>query len=117
MKLTMQDYNRIQRAINRDINSYFDAIDNNELEQDMIEKCYKEINADRELLNRIINTSTIQEFTYTELQTIDFTINEAAKNIMNERNKEKDKYRFDELTGIIKELIALKKKTNKYLSE
>lgn len=113
----MQDYNRIQRAINKDINSYYDAIDNNEIEQDMIDKYYKEINADRELLNRIINTSTIQEFTYTELQTIDFAISEAGKNIMNERDKTKDKCQFEELTGIVKELIALKKKINNYLSE
>ena len=113
----MQDYNRIQRALNKDMASYFDEIDNNELEQDMIDKYYKEINADRELLNRICNTSTIQEFTYTELQTIDFTIGEAGTNIMNERDKTKDKYKFDELTGIIKELITLKKKVNKYLSE
>ena len=118
MKLTMQDYSRIQRAINRDIQAHFDYLrDNPECPKNIEVKCYKEIDAERELLNRIINTSTIQEFTFTELQTIDFTIIEAATKIMNERDKEKDKYKFDELTGIIKELIALKKKVNKYLSE
>lgn len=118
MKLTIQDHNRIQRALNADIQDYYNYLkETPNCSDDIEKKCYKEINADREILNRIINTSTIQEFTYTELQTIDFTISEAGKNIMDERDKTKDKYKFDELTGIVKELIALKKKVNKYLSE
>ena len=113
----MQDYNRIQRALNRDMASYFDAIDNNELEQDMIDKCYKEINADRELLNRIINTSTIQQFTYTELQLMIDIINIAGNAILDKASDSNNKQEINELIEMSREFIKLKNKTKKYLDE
>lgn len=118
MKLTMQDYNRIQRAINRDVQAHFDYLrDFPECPKNIEVKCYKEIDADRELLNRITNASTIQSFDLNELETISFAISEAGRIILNERDKAKDKTRFDELTGMIKELIEINKKIRKYLSE
>lgn len=118
MKLTVQEYNRIQRAINRDIQDYYDYLrDTPNCSKDVEEKCYNEINAGRELLNRITDSTTIQSFKTTELETIDFAISEAGIIILNERDKTKDKIRFDELTGIITELVQIRKKITKYLSE
>lgn len=97
--------------------SYFDAIDNNELEQDMIDKCYKEINADRELLNRIINTSTIQQFTYTELQLMIDIINIAGNAILDKASDSNNKQEINELIEMSREFIKLKNKTKKYLDE
>lgn len=114
----MQDYNRIQRAINRDIQDYYDYLkETPNCSSDIEEKCYNEINADRELLNRIINTSTIQEFTYTELQLIVDIINIAGNAILDKAADSKNKQEINELIEMSREFIKIKNKTKKYLEE
>lgn len=118
MKLTINDKNRIQRGLNRDIQDYFDYLrETPNCSNDIEEKCYNEISADRALINKINSAEIIQSFSLNELETIGFAISEAGRIILNERDKTKDKTRFDELTGIIKELIQINKKITKYLGE
>lgn len=118
MKLTINDKNRIQRGLYRDIQDYFDYLRvTPNCSSDIEEKCYNEINADRALISTINSAETIQSFSLNELETIGFAISEAGKIILNERDKTKDQTRFDELTGIIKELIKINKKITKHLGK
>lgn len=118
MKFTVADKNRIQRGLNRDIQDYFDyLIKTPNCSDDIEQKCYNEIEADRHLINRIISAETMQSFNYNELETIGYAVSTAGKIILEEREKTKDRTRYDELTGIIKEIIEINKKIAKYLGE